>query len=49
MIARTDEMKLSSAGLLLLLAAVVMTLFSDAGSSTSNEAKANVMYRGLAE
>lgn len=42
-------MKLSSAGLLLLLAAVVMTLFSDAGPSTSNEAKANVMYRGLVE
>ena len=49
MIARTDEMKLSSAGLLFLLAAAAMTLFSDTGSSNSSEARANVLYRGLVE
>ncbi len=36
-------MKLSSAGLLLLLAAAAMTVFSDAGSDRSKQASAVVL------
>lgn len=45
MIARIDEMKLSSAGLLLLLAAAAMTVFSDVGSDTSTQASALAQLR----
>jgi len=49
MIERTGEMRLSSAGLLLLLAAAAMTLFADFGPHPANIAKANVVYRTLAD
>ncbi len=48
MIARIDEMKLSSAGLLLLLAAAAMTAFSDVGSETSPQASAVVLLGNTA-
>lgn len=44
MFERTGEMKLSSAGLLLLLAAAAMSLFADHGPQASNAAKAKGMY-----
>ncbi|POF28826.1 hypothetical protein [Roseibium marinum] len=49
MIERTGEMKLSSAGLLLLLTAAAMTLFADFDPRQTNGAKANVVYRTLAD
>ncbi|WP_165814592.1 hypothetical protein [Labrenzia sp. 011] len=49
MIERTGGMKLSSAGLLLLLAAAAMTLFADFGPPQTNGAKANVVYQTLAD
>ncbi|WP_305985057.1 hypothetical protein [Roseibium sp. MMSF_3544] len=42
-------MKLSSAGLLLLLAAAAMTLFSDAESGTSSSANAQVIHHGFTD
>jgi len=45
MIARIDEMKLSSAGLLLLLAAAAMIVYSDIGSDTSTQANALAQVR----
>lgn len=43
MIARIDEMKLSSAGLLLLLAAAAMTVFSDVGPDRSTQTSTVVL------
>ena len=43
MIARIEEMKLSSAGLLLLLAAAAMTVFSDVGADRSKQASTVVL------
>lgn len=40
MIKRTEEMKLSSIGLLLLLTAAAMILFADLGPSSDKHAKA---------
>ena len=40
MIKRTEEMKLSSAGLLLLLTAAAMILFADLGPKADKQAKA---------
>ena len=48
MIERTGEMRLSSLGLLLLLAAAAMTLFADLGPKPSTSAKAKSVYQQLA-
>jgi hypothetical protein len=48
MIERTGEMRLSSLGLLLLLAAAAMTLFADLGSKPTASAKATSVYQQLA-
>ncbi|WP_434052366.1 MAG: hypothetical protein RDA78_24420 [Roseibium sp.] len=42
-------MKMSSAGVLLLLAAVAMTLFSDVGTNTVTEASAIAVNRASVE
>lgn len=47
MIDRTGEMRLSSAGLLLLLAAAAMTLFADFGPRPSAGAQAESSFYGL--
>lgn len=48
MIERTGEMRLSSLGLLLLLAAAAMTMFADLGPQPSTSAKAKSVYQQLA-
>ncbi|WP_298814522.1 hypothetical protein [uncultured Roseibium sp.] len=47
MIDRTGEMRLSSAGLLLLLAAAAMTLFADFGPRPSGGAQAESSFYGV--
>jgi len=47
MIKRTEEMKLSSAGLLLLLTAAAMTLFADLGAMADRPADVRGTYQTM--
>jgi hypothetical protein len=47
MIKRTEEMQLSSAGLLLLVTAAAMTLFADLGALPERAAEAHGAYQTM--